>query len=251
VVTHPNGAGPNDNTITVLFPAGFTTGTISVFAINGCGPGASRSLNLTRLTPSTPSVIDVIQTGFCDDPGGRVYTYTLSAMPANATSVLWTVPVGATITSGQNTSSIAVSYPATAISGQVTAKAVNNCGTSATRTSNVNLAACPPPGFAGNNNGNNGSVQTKGGQVPETAKAAPMEVKIFPNPTVSDFKLEVITSQKEEINVRVLDGQGRLYKTFKLMPYQVIALGAELKAGSYMVEVRQGDQVKTTKVIKF
>jgi hypothetical protein len=143
------------------------------------------------------------------------------------------------------------SYPATAISGQVTAKAVNNCGTSATRTTNVNLAACPPPGFAGGNNGNNGSVQTKGGQVPGTAKAAPMEVKIFPNPTVSDFKLQVITSQKEEINVRVIDNEGRLYRTFKVMPYQTIALGAELKPGSYMVEVRQGKVVKTNKVIKF
>ncbi|MBC7534276.1 MAG: T9SS type A sorting domain-containing protein [Ferruginibacter sp.] len=78
-----------------------------------------------------------------------------------------------------------------------------------------------------------------------------MEVKVFPNPTVNDFKLEVLTSGKEEISVRVLDGQGRLFKTFTLMPYQRIALGAELKAGAYLIEVRQGKEVKTTKVIKF
>jgi hypothetical protein len=78
-----------------------------------------------------------------------------------------------------------------------------------------------------------------------------MEVKIFPNPTVSYFKLEVLTSGTEEITVRVLDNQGRLYKNFKVMPNQTIALGAELKAGSYLVEVRQGKTVKTTKVIKF
>jgi predicted ribosome-associated RNA-binding protein Tma20 len=68
---------------------------------------------------------------------------------------------------------------------------------------------------------------------------------------VSDFKLQVITSQKEEITVRVIDNEGRLFKNFKLMPYQTIALGTELKAGSYMVEVRQGAVVKTSKVIKF
>jgi hypothetical protein len=68
---------------------------------------------------------------------------------------------------------------------------------------------------------------------------------------VSDFKLEVLTSSKEEINVRVIDAQGRLFKSFKLIPHQTIALGAELKAGSYLVEVRQGSVVKTTKVIKF
>jgi hypothetical protein len=63
--------------------------------------------------------------------------------------------------------------------------------------------------------------------------------------------MKVITASGEEINVRVIDNQGRLHKSFRVMPYQTIALGAELKPGSYLVEVRQGTQVKTTKVIKF
>ncbi|MEO7522529.1 MAG: T9SS type A sorting domain-containing protein, partial [Ferruginibacter sp.] len=111
-----------------------------------------------------------------------------------------------------------------------------------------------PVTFAGNNAGTNGTAATKGQVKAATAATVAtetLEVKIFPNPTVSDFKLEVLTQGSEEITVRVLDNLGRLYKNFKVMPNQVIALGAELKAGSYLVEVRQGRIVKTTKVIKF
>jgi hypothetical protein len=84
-----------------------------------------------------------------------------------------------------------------------------------------------------------------------TAPAETMEVKVFPNPTVSDFKLQVITAGKEEISVRVLDVQGRFIRQFTATAYQTINLGAELKAGAYLIEVRQGKNVKTTRVLKF
>ncbi len=240
VVTHPNGAGANDYTITVLYPVGFASGSITVSATNGCGTGGVRSLSVTKLNPATPSVIDVIQTHFCGEAGGRKYTYTLASMPANATSVLWTVPAGATFIN-LSAISIEVTYPDVAVNGFVTAQATSNCAVSTIRSTTVKLPACPPPGFAAG----------KGETITPGPITKAMEVKIFPNPTVSDFQLQVLTSGSEEIKVRVMDNLGRVYKSFKMMPYQTIALGAELKAGSYMVEVRQGTEVKTKKVIKF
>ncbi len=248
-VGHPNGAGANDYTVTVLYPAGFTTGTVTVSATNGCGTSGIRSLSITKLNPGTPSAIDVVQTRFCGDPLGRAYTYAIATMPTNATSIVWTVPVGATFIN-ITPIKIEVTYPNTAVNGFVTAQATNVSCVSTTRSVEVKLPACPPPAFAGENNGNNGNAQTKGGIVTASSQRT-MEVKIFPNPTVSDFKMEVLTARTEEINVRVLDNLGRVYKTFRVMPYQTIALGAELKAGSYLIEVRQGTVVKTTKVIKF
>ncbi len=239
VVTHPNGAGPNDYTITVLYPVGFTSGSITVKATNGCGTGGVRSLSITKLNPATPSVIDVVQTRFCGDPLGRAYTYALASMPANATAVVWTIPAGATSVN-ITPIKIEVTYPITAVNGFVTAQATNASCVSTIRSSEVKLPACPPPGFAAGK-----------GETLTAPLTKAMEVRIFPNPTVSDFKLQVLTSGSEEITVRVLDNLGRLYKSFKMMPYQTIALGAELKAGSYMVEVRQGAEVKTSKVIKF
>lgn len=245
--------GQGTSSISFVYPNGFTSGTVSVVASTGCGTSGVRTLSVTKLNPGTPSNIDVIQTHFCGEPGGRVYTYTIAAIPANATSIQWTVPTaqGAVLVSGQGTTSITVSYPVGAINSAVTAQAVNNCAASTIRSVTVKLPACPT-GFTRTEQPANSNAQTKTKSSPPTAVVADaMEVKIFPNPTVSDFKLEVLTSAKEEINVRVIDNQGRLYKIFKLMPYQTIALGAELKAGSYLVEVRQGNQVKTTKLIKF
>ena len=233
--------GQGTNSISFTYPAGYTGGTISVTATTGCGTSAPRSLTITTLNPATPSVIDVLQTGSCPN---RVYTYTLSGMPANATSILWTVPTaqGAVLVSGQGTTSITVSYPATAVSGTVTAQSVNNCGTSVVRSTTVKLPACPSE-FT--------KLESPVKQQAPVLQVSDMEVKVFPNPTVSDFKLQVLSSSKEQIHVRVLDAAGRAFKTLTLVPSEVIALGSELKAGAYLLEVRQGDQVKTTKVLKF
>ncbi|MFT3911096.1 MAG: T9SS type A sorting domain-containing protein [Ferruginibacter sp.] len=246
VVTHPNGPGANDYTITVLFPAGFANGTISVTATNGCGTSGVRTLSITRLYPATPSVMDVIQTIVCPD---RHYSYTVSSMPANATSLQWTIPAAGIIRS-QSPTSITVEYPPTAVQGVVTVQAVNSCGSSTVRTQQVKLGVCAPERPAGNEFSKGNSKQPV---TLVTAAATPetMDVKVYPNPTVSDFNLQVITAGKETIHIRILDMQGRAIRELTVMPYQKISIGADLKAGSYMIETRQGKDVKTVKVIKF
>lgn len=242
-------AGPNDYTINVTYPANFVSGTITVTAMNGCGLSLPRTLSISKLNPATPGVIDVIQAGFCGDAGGRSYTYTLASLPANATSVLWTVPTsgGAVLVSGQGTNSITVSYPNTAVAGFITAQSVSNCGVSLTRSLPVKLPACPPPAFT--RTLPNTGAEPKGSVI--TALIQSMDVKIFPNPTVADFKMQVITFSKEQINVRILDAQGRAFKIFTVAAYQTTPIGADLKAGAYLLEVRQGVKVKTMKMIKF
>jgi hypothetical protein len=237
--------GQGTNTISFIYPTGYTGGNISVTASNGCGTSAvARTLTVTTLNPATPSPIDVVNTAICPN---RVYTYTLASLPANATSVLWTVPAAAISVAGQGTTSITVSYPPTAVAGQVTAQAVNNCGVSVIRFVDVKLPECAPE-FAGNNN-----PQSKGTEVVSVPRIAvdAMDIKVFPNPSVNDFKLQVQTASKEIIHVRVLDMSGREYKLLQMMPHETLSLGGTLKAGSYILEVRQGKQLKSTKVLKF
>jgi hypothetical protein len=193
------------------------------------------------LRPGTVGGITTNQTATCPS---RQYTYTVASLPTNGTSILWTVPAGGTILSGQGSLSITVSYTSGAINGTVTATGQNNCGSSTTvRSINVKLTACV------------GGKATEGKTVVPaitTAPAAePMKVNMFPNPTVSDFKLQVITADKEIINVRILDMQGRELKYITVMPYQAINIGADLKAGSYLVEVTQGRNKLTQKLLKF
>ena len=246
VVTHPNGAGENDYSITVQFPSGFTNGSIGVTATNGCGTSGLRSLNVTRLNPGTPSVVDVIQTQSCPN---RQYSYTLSAVPLNSTSVQWTIPVsqGAVLVS-QTATSITVSYPATAVNGTITVQSFNNCGSSSVRTIPVKLGVCAAVDrtiYAGT------APTVKAGVQPLPLVADGLNVKIFPNPTVSDFKLQVLTSGNEPIQVRILDVQGRQYRKVSMDANRTINLGADLKAGVYFIEVRQRETVKVTKVVKF
>lgn len=245
VVTHPNGAGANDYTITVQFPIGFTSGTITVSSTNGCGTSGIRSLAVNKLNPATPSVIDVIQLQACPN---RQYSYTLSAVPANSTSVLWTIPSGqGAMLVSQTATSIVVSYPSTAVTGSVTAQSVNNCGSSTVRSSSVKLPACPPPdGFA-----KGGNEQPAISKQALTLAEDKLEIKVFPNPTVNQFNLQVLTAGKSAIHVNVSDMQGRRLKNITVMPYQTIQLGADLKAGSYLVEVIQGDKRTTQKILKF
>jgi hypothetical protein len=161
-------------------------------------------------------------------------------MPANATSIQWTVPAAAISFTGQGTTSIAVTYPPTAVSGNVTAQALNNCGSSITRSSLVKLPACPPEE----------PLMTKG-TGKEILSVDVFGVSIFPNPTTSAFKVRVETKAVEPVKIRVLDILGRAYKHFTVKPGETTSFGADLKAGTYLIEVRQGGQLKTIKVVKF
>ena len=91
----------------------------------------------------------------------------------------------------------------------------------------------------------------KAAVVSTPSESMTMSVKVFPNPSTSNFNLQVNTGGSEEITARVLDMQGRFLKSVVISPNKTINLGSELKAGSYFIEVRQGKEVKTTRVIKF
>jgi hypothetical protein len=234
-----NVTGQGTNTVSFKYPAGYTGGTISVTAGNGCGTSTSRSLNVRVLAAAIPSQIDVINVSTCPN---RVYSYTIAGLPSNATSVVWNIPAGATLVSGQGTTSITVAYPSTAVVGSVIVQALNNCSLSSPRESKVKLGACAS-GFT------SGNPYTKPTTV--TTPSADMQVKLFPNPSTTNFNLQVITAGTEEITVRLLDVEGRFIQSVKVAPYQTVSFGSELKAGPYMVEVRQGKKVTTTRVIKF
>jgi hypothetical protein len=238
ITAHPAGSGANDTTVQIIYSSGFTGGAVSVAASSDCGSSTARSLSVTRLTPGTPGAITTVNTSACPS---RQYTYTLAAMPSNANSILWTVPALGTIISGQGTLSITVTYTTAAITGTVTATGYNNCANSSTRSININLPACA------------GGKQVLTGRSVITTNTASdkFEVAVYPNPTVNDFTLRVSTTGSEKINVRVLDIQGRELKRLTVMPNQTTTIGNELKAGSYMVEVSQGDKKNVQKLMKF
>jgi len=237
IISHPGGTGINDTIVQVKFEGSYTTGKIQVSATNACGTSANRTLTVQRLNVGMPGVFDVIQTAVCPS---RLYTYTLAAMPSQTVSILWTVPSSATIVSGQGTTSITVSYPPSTNSGAVTARSVNACSMSSARSLTIKMAACPSAFTAPDNTTQKGIL-----------KGSEFAVNVYPNPTTTDFKVAVQTVAKEKVSIRVMDMQGRLVKSYSIVANELLSFGNDLKAGSYIVETKQGNTVKTTRVVKF
>ncbi|MGE5106607.1 MAG: HYR domain-containing protein, partial [Sphingobacteriales bacterium] len=76
------------------------------------------------------------------------------------------------------------------------------------------------------------------------------DAAVMPNPTTDNFRLQVITTAKEQIQVKVVDILGRQVKQIKFAPYQTIQFGSDLKKGIYMVEITQGTNHKVVKLQK-
>lgn len=132
------------NTITVSVNASaFTSGTISVQALNACGSGTAKTFTLTKI-PSSPTTLSGPSAAVC---AGSTQTYTCTAM-ANASTYTWSVPTGALINSGQGTTSISVSFPSTFTSGTVSVTANSTCGSSAAKSLSV-AAKTATPGTIG------------------------------------------------------------------------------------------------------
>jgi len=129
VWTIPSGAtitaGDGTNAITVDFSPTATSGNIVVHGTNYCGDGATATKAVTvDPLPVSAGAISGLTT-VCQGQLGVVYTI---EPIANATSYVWTIPVGANLIYGDGTDSIVVDYSRIAENGAVTVYGVNDCG---------------------------------------------------------------------------------------------------------------------------
>ncbi len=114
--------------VTASFDASTHAGDYTVTISNGIATGCSYSSTVTVTeSPSTPSTPGTItgNTSICENSTGEAYS--IDAV-ASATSYTWIVPSGATVTSGQGTTSITVDFGSS--SGNVSVRAENECGNS-------------------------------------------------------------------------------------------------------------------------
>ncbi len=97
---------------------------------------------------------------------------------------------------------------------------------------------CPPPGpFAR--------------IAPKTTTDQSLKLSLLPNPSASQFRLVAHSGNTaESVSVRVIDANGRSVYETKGQPEQSFMFGDKLSNGLYMIEVRQGNEVKTIKAMK-
>ena len=121
----PTGAtiqsGQGTSTVQVLYSATASSGNVAVTGTNGCG----------SVIASLPIIINTLPTGVSVSgpqtvcAGATSVVYTASTIP-NATSYVWTLPNGNSITTATNT--ITVSYGLSEVSGNLSVSGSNACG---------------------------------------------------------------------------------------------------------------------------
>jgi len=139
-------SGQGTNQISVNWGSS-SSGNVCVTADNSCGSSPQLCLPVTiNAIPATPTVSG--NTTACAGSSG---TYTVSAI-AGATNYSWQV-TGGTISSGNGTTSIQITWDAAATSGIVCVASDNICGASVQNCLNVILGVPPAlPNISGNAN---------------------------------------------------------------------------------------------------
>ena len=106
----------------------------------------------------------------------------------------------------------------------------------------INSISCPSPG-----NGIAGKPVTLQYGIDESAA---FKVQAYPNPSTSEFSLKIQSSDKEDVDVIVTNITGVKVYEVKGSVDQLYRFGESLPGGMYIVQVKQGNTLHTTKIIK-
>lgn len=147
VWTVPAGAtinsGQGTNSINVTFPTPYTSGSVIVKSATACTLSAARTITV-RSVPVAPTTISGPATQVCGTK-----TYSIAASTSGATSYTWTAPTGATLVSGQGTTSVSIDFGPSFISGNVSVTANNACGSSSVKSLAVRSVPTQPGTISG------------------------------------------------------------------------------------------------------
>ncbi len=117
-----NGVALNVNGNLIATETGAYTCEIS----NTCLQTTLTSNTINVVANKTPALSPVTgESGFCRSSSGNIY----SVSPLSGITYNWTLPTGASITSGQGTNNITVSYSSNAAAGNICVAGTNVCGT--------------------------------------------------------------------------------------------------------------------------
>ena len=76
------------------------------------------------------------------------------------------------------------------------------------------------------------------------------KVNVYPNPSESDFTIQANIADAYPLEIKVMNAQGQITKYFEATE-NTIRFGHDLKVGVYIVEIVQGLNRKTIKLIKY
>ena len=213
-------SGQGTNAITFSTASGFSSGSLCVTSNNGCMNSTARCATVFA-TPAKPTVTGPVSV--CANQQAVAY----SATPmAGATYYKWNVPTGATVSSGQGSTTASINFGSTA--GNVSCAAKNACGIRGTTYYSV-------------------AMPCRIGESPE-----PFEAIVHPNPTSGIVTLEIQGGVAAATRVVLYDIMGREQMQKTIYPESSRSLLMDLShfpKGIYMCEVNNGTDIQTLRIV--
>ena len=78
-----------------------------------------------------------------------------------------------------------------------------------------------------------------------------INIMALTNPSRSNFTLDISSDNSQRVSVRFIDMFGRVVESrTNIQPNQTIQMGVSLRGGVYIIELRQGDEIRFTRVLK-
>lgn len=222
-----------------------------------CGLSLFRAVKFSVPKLSAPNapvsiLITPVSVNIC---GARKYRYTAPNLPlgttllAIPTGYVWSMPTGNVGSTGSldsgtlNSQKIIITYSsnaAAAAGDSIRLRYSSSCGNSAIKAqklSNTVLNGCPIIAR---------TIQSKSKQY-----SSDLQVKVSPNPSASYFQLHIQSNNSERISWRVTDIQGKTILNRYIQSGDFETFGHDWKPGFYFMEVSQGIQSRTQKLIKW
>jgi hypothetical protein len=231
-------SGQGTSSIVIQYLTSFSGGNITVVPFNSCGNGQSSSVSTIGLAPVVPSQI-FGATSVCS---GQTLTYYVTPVPT-ATYYIWAVPVGMAIIGYQYGDSIVVSVDNQFISGLISCKSVNDCGSSPMRySSTISTGNCSTAIIMDSQNDpqiitNNSIKEIEKETITSNNNVIAFHLlTIYPNPVVKDFLFYIEGASNTIYIINIRNDLGQIVYSAKHKQHESIDI-LNLANGIYYITI--------------
>jgi hypothetical protein len=229
ISSNPSRATVNSNGLVTANSATGGGVTITYRVTNGCGTVSTSKF--VTINPKPFALIFYFGNPYCQNEG------TASVVRIGQSGGTYSSTSGLAINSSTGAINLGASTPGT----YTVTYTYSNGSCSNTATTNVTVNAC-----SGRSSGQSQTINPK----QPVLEAQALQATAYPNPTQNYFNLKISSNSTENVQIKVFDMAGKLLTVMNGSVGEIYRFGELYTSGTYVVEVRQGDQRITTKVVK-